>query len=238
MWSRRLYLALSLSASLTACLLTGNVLAEGEAPAAARPSAPAAVLYDQINNPGTNSVTSQNFEPDLDSFDNQAADDFVVPAGEFWTVTSVEISGTYAGSAVVDSVNVQFYNNTGAGLPGGQSYSGTFVPSGGLNTGSFIITLSPPPYLGPGLHWVSLQANMNFGPGNAWQWQERTVQSNQAAAYRMPGGGGGAVPPACTNWAALALTCFADQGHSPDLLFRLNGTSAPAHSLFLPLARR
>ena len=40
------------------------------------------VLYDQTGFPGTNSTTSQNFETANDGFDNQSADDFVVPAGD------------------------------------------------------------------------------------------------------------------------------------------------------------
>jgi hypothetical protein len=238
MWPRRLSLSLSSLITLTTCLVAGNALAQGEAPrlSPTDPEAPRIVLYDQIDNPGTNAITSQNFEPDLDAYDGQAADDFVVPAGEFWTITSVEISGTYATSATVDSVNVQFYLNTGAGLPGGLAYNGTLVPSGGLNTGSFIINLSPPAKLGPGRHWLSLQANMDFAGANVWQWRERTLQSGNAAAFRNPGGG---FTSTCPNWGRLWDVCFVPaDNHSPDLLFRLNGNTGPAFSLYLPLLRR
>src|SRR5438874_2268609 len=48
------------------------------------PARPADVLYDQYNVAGGNSITSQNFEPDYDAYDAQAADDFVVPTGQTW----------------------------------------------------------------------------------------------------------------------------------------------------------
>ena len=43
------------------------------------PRLPQVVLYDQLNNPGTVSTVSQDFETANNSFDNQGADDFVVP---------------------------------------------------------------------------------------------------------------------------------------------------------------
>ena len=43
---------------------------------------PLVVLYDQTSNPGVNSISSQDFEASNDAFDNQAADDFVIPAGD------------------------------------------------------------------------------------------------------------------------------------------------------------
>jgi hypothetical protein len=55
------------------------------------PAEPAIILYDQMNNPAhtptppaPGGVTSQDFEPELDSYDSFAADDFVVPAGQIW----------------------------------------------------------------------------------------------------------------------------------------------------------
>src|SRR5437879_4141658 len=44
------------------------------------PVAPNVILYDQYNNAGANSTVSQDFETANDAFDNQLADDFVVPA--------------------------------------------------------------------------------------------------------------------------------------------------------------
>lgn len=41
-----------------------------------------AVLYEQMSGVGANALSSQNFEASNDAYDNQAADDFVVPSGE------------------------------------------------------------------------------------------------------------------------------------------------------------
>ena len=54
------------------------------------------VLYDQYDNATATppvDITSQDFEASFDAFDNQAADDFVVPVGETWNVTEVDVLG-------------------------------------------------------------------------------------------------------------------------------------------------
>ena len=83
------------------------------------PTQPNVVLYDQINNPAPTpgGVTSQDFEAAFDTFDSQAADDFVVPAPG-WTVTDVDVAGVYAnGAGPAASFHVYFYADA-AGLPG------------------------------------------------------------------------------------------------------------------------
>ncbi len=78
-------------------------------------SGPAVVLYDQTNNAGANSITSQDFEAANDAFDNQAADDFVIPAGDgSWTINEVYVPGAYFnGTGPAPAVNVFFYQNAG-----------------------------------------------------------------------------------------------------------------------------
>ena len=69
-----------------------------------------AVLYDQYDNMGTSSIPSQDFETALDNYDSQGADDFVVPAGETWNITEVDVYGDYsAGSAGSESFHVFIY---------------------------------------------------------------------------------------------------------------------------------
>ena len=60
--------------------LTGS---GGQVAHAARraPRAPRVILYDQTDNDSGLATSSQNFEAAFDAFDNQAADDFVVPGG-------------------------------------------------------------------------------------------------------------------------------------------------------------
>lgn len=180
---------------------------------------PYAVLYDQTDNAGTDSITSQDFEAANDPYDNQAADDFVIPSGDgSWNINEVYIAGAYwNGTGPSTLANVYFYQDA-SGLPGAQVYSALSVPSG-ESGGNFTIALSPAVTLPSGTYWVSVQARMDFGAGGQWGWTERTVQSNSASAWRNPGGGFGTP---CTNWGARVATCGV--GAYPDLLFRLSGS--------------
>ncbi|MBK6433874.1 hypothetical protein [Candidatus Amarolinea dominans] len=190
------------------------------APAIAPYSGPPFVLYDQTDNPGINSVSSQDFEASFDAYDNQAADDFVIPAGDgSWSINEVYAPGAYYnGTGPAPAVNVFFYDNA-ATLPGTQVYSALgLVPSD--SAGMFTIALTTPAVLPSGTYWVSVQARMDFTAGGQWGWTERTVQSNSASAWRNPGGGFGTP---CTTWGARAATCAV--GTDPDLLFRLSGTT-------------
>src|SRR5437870_3034862 len=71
---------------------------------------PLVILYDQNNNPGSNSTVSQNFETANDAFDATDADDFVVPAGQTWNVNQVAATAVYFnGPGPAVSFNVLFY---------------------------------------------------------------------------------------------------------------------------------
>src|SRR5262245_59408012 len=83
----------------------------------------AVVLYDQYDNMGFSSFPSQDFETALDNFDAQGADDFIVPAGETWNITEVDVYGDYsAASAPSESFHVFIYQDS-AGLPGPVVYT-------------------------------------------------------------------------------------------------------------------
>ena len=177
------------------------------------------VLYDQTDNPGANSITSQDFEAANDAFDNQAADDFVIPAGDgSWTIDEVYVPGAYFnGTGPAPAVNVFFYQDA-SGLPGSQVYAALgLVPTDAA--GTFTIALTTPAVLPAGTYWVSVQAVMDFSAGGQWGWTERTVQSNSASAWQNPGGG--FAPPARAG-APRAATCAV--GTAPDLVYRLSGT--------------
>ena len=83
------------------------------------PAVPSAVLYDQMDNPSGTATVSQDFGTGNPTFTNQTADDFVVPAGQVWTVTGVDAAGVYfgGGTGPAASFNVYFYANAGT-LPG------------------------------------------------------------------------------------------------------------------------
>jgi hypothetical protein len=194
------------------------------APVAPAPKA-ATTLYNQTNNPAPpGGVTSQNFDAANDAFDSEAADDFVVPAGQNWTVTTFDVQGEYSGAGPAVSFNVVFYANS-TNLPGAivasrpaQAYTNT--------SGDFAIAFAQAVTLSPGTYWVGVQANLDLANGQ-WFWDNRTVTSNQGAAWRNPGNGFGT---GCTAFGRK-LTCLPSQ-NGPDQLFKLTGyaTTTPDHT--------
>ena len=126
------------------------------------PAAPQVVLYDQLNNPGTIAINSQDFEPAFADLSDLTADNFVVPAGQTWNITEVDVGGVYSRSWPGRWFNVFFYENSG-GLPGAQVYS-AFVCPYVNDSGVFEVILSAPAVLGPGTYWVSVQARMDSSP--------------------------------------------------------------------------
>jgi hypothetical protein len=199
--------------------------------AAGAPQVPTVVLYDQYDNQGagTSHTDSQDFEPANDALDNQAADDFVVPAGQIWSITGVDVDGEYDASGPADSVHVYFYSNDG-NLPGALLASRTSNPyTNGAGAGDLVITLSSPVVLAAGTYWLSVQARQDLAPTGRWFWHNRTVQSNQGAAWQNPGGGYG---PICTNWTRRDICPSFVGDPNRDQVFRLRGTSAPYVTLY------
>ena len=180
----------------------------------------AEVLYDQYNNPGPFASSSQNYETSQNAFDTELADDFVVAAANGWLVNQIDIDGQYFnGPGPASTFNVRFYADAG-GLPGSEVAARTnvsFTP--GPETGDVVIALTPGIPLAPGTYWLSVQANQNFIPAGQWGWTDRTVQSNQGAAWRNPGNGLGT---GCTAWGRRATTCNVDAA-SPDQVYRISG---------------
>src|SRR5436190_3831079 len=198
------------------------------------PSPGCGVLYDQLNNLAAFSTNSQDFEVSFDAYDDELADDFVVPGGETWTITQMVAAGVYSnGFGPAASFNVRFYINSG-GFPGGlitARFNAAYVN----NAGNFVITLPSPVVLGSGTYWVSIQARMDLSAGGNWGWTDRTVQSNSPAAWQNPGGG---FAMGCTTWGVRNSTCGMDPG-APDQAFQvigcMGGTPGPtATATFTP----
>jgi hypothetical protein len=183
------------------------------------------VLYDQTDNPTTYTISSQIYGYPYERFDSQAADDFVVPTTiGSWNISAVEVVGAYnvpGGTIHVDSVNVQFYGAADGMMPQTLVYSATIVPSSDIG-GHLVINLSPSAIVAPDAYWLSIQANLNYWPGQyQWSWRERTTISNTASIWQNPPDGYGT---GCTTWAPRLATC--DIGLYPDLLFKVSGTAS------------
>jgi len=183
------------------------------------PKDPQVVLYDQYDNASVIGTLSATFT-DFPTFSSDLADDFVVPTGQTWNVQSIDADGVYLGPGPANSFNVFFYADNG-GLPGTQVYS-AMNQSFSVAGSTFSIPLPSVAVLTQGTYWVEIQANMTFLPNGAWIWRDRTVQSNQGAAWQNPGGGFGT----CPTWTRKT-TCIPITG-GPDQVFRLNGTTGGA----------
>src|SRR5262245_55030112 len=180
------------------------------------PKAPQVVLYDQYNNNGPNATLSATFT-DFPDFSADLADDFVVPAGDTWNVESIDADGIYFnGPGPATDWNVFIYTDN-AGLPGTQVYSTTNQPVS-VNGTTFTVNLTPAAVLSAGTYWIEIQANMTFGTQGEWGWTDRTVQSNNGAAFRNLGGGFGCG----TDWVPKPVCVPTTSG--PDQVFRINGT--------------
>lgn len=189
---------------------------------------PEVLLYDQTTSPAGTSTSSQNFEAANNAFDNELADDFVVPAGG-WAIDNMTVGGVYfGGTGPAASVHVAFYANSGT-LPGAPVAGCDYPAVAPVDTaGSFSLPLAPVCALAPGTYWVSVVANMDFTPGGQWGWTDRTVTSNNPAVWRNPGGG--FAIPACTGFAPKTATCGIGAG-APDQIFSLSGVTTPVELL-------
>ena len=206
-------------------LPTTSSNSERDVSALRTPNFPTLVLYDQYNNPATEpplGIGSQEFEPAMAAFNDQAADDFVVtggPPGFGMCISSVRVMGEYSkGGGPASSFNVYIYTNAAGNLPG-------FQIGGGFNlayTGTppdFTINLPSPFCRGQGTtYWLSVQAVQDFNPNGQWFWHNRTALSNAGAAWQNPGDGYGT---GCTSWNRKNA-CMPDQVW-PDQVFQIIG---------------
>ena len=145
-----------------------------------------------------------------------AGDDFVVPSGQTWRVSEVDVTGAYFnGSGPASSEVITFYTDKN-GKPG-RIYRGPFTLNCADNSGSFKCTLPTPAKLRAGTWWVSLSANCEFSTCGQWGWTENTVVQGYEARWRDPNGA-----PPCTSFKPLHR-CFG--GAPADMTFQLFGTS-------------
>jgi Secretion system C-terminal sorting domain len=130
-----------------------------------------AILWDQTGNPGSNGSPSQFF-PDFAGA-GESADDFVVPAGETWTIDSIFIVGTYTAAGVYTDLDVNIFADDGTGLPGALAYSDLGIVDG---VGPiFSIVLSTPAVLTEGTYWLNFMVNMDFTGNGQFFWSTSAV---------------------------------------------------------------
>jgi hypothetical protein len=185
---------------------------------AAPASASAATLYDQLDHQatGTGLATPSYFYED-GSGDEQAADDFTVPAGQVWTITGAQAPGIGLPLSGDFDFRVTLFTDS-AGKPGTQiTQTQSTIP---VADELYTLHVDGAPQLQPGHYWVSIQL-MNLA---TWMWRNRTVLSGSPAMWQNPDGSDG--KPECIAWN-LRTTCEPDTAAFPDQAFSVLGDSVP-----------
>ena len=178
----------------------------------------AKVLYNQNSNAAGTAIDSQNFTSGINSsYSDAAADDFVVPKGQTWTVTQVDVTGVYfVGSGPAASENVTFYN--GKKVPRKTVKGGAFDElSCADKSGSFSCSLGKGIKLKAGHYWVSVVANCSGKSCGEWGWEMNSQVHNHPSVWENPGSGLGV----CFVWESIANCGL---GYNVDLMFDLQGT--------------
>jgi hypothetical protein len=191
--------------------------------------------------PGAFAANSQNFLDDaLSGYNNSGADDVAVPACETWSVTLLEVAGSYsdplsigtAGPAVSVSVYV-FLDSSGE--PDTADYSGALYGFEGLNytdvgSGDLSIPLPSPIQLPGGVsgstYWIAVRVDLSVLVGGQWGWAETNIDLGANVSHWQQSAAGVLVGinDCVMDWKSRA-TCGL-VGTNDQLAIRLEGWSA------------
>ena len=189
-----------------------------------RPVDPDMVLWDQYDSPGVSASTSQNFEAEFDTFDNQTADSFTIQLYQTWLIDKVEVAGAYSGAGVANSFNVFFYEGAPnqPAMPVFTKTNALYSP--GLEFGDVVIELDPPARItsqSTTNFWISVQADQNLRQSGQWFWRNaRFFEDVYPAYWRNPGGG---FNTGCFEWYVRSGCGLS--GNEREQVFRLSGTN-------------
>ena len=186
-------------------------------------------LYSQMNpQPQTYSVVSQQFT-DKNNKVAQDADDFVVPAGKTWNISSVTVLGNYFNGGTgnppnfgpADSFIIQIFEDNN-GLPGATPvFEESALQYSELN-GVFTIAPTNPIQLMSGTYWISVVAIMSYNEKGEWGWAwNKDPQAGMEFVNQDPNGALDGNPwPA--SWAPASTTWPGQVQY--DLCFQLDGS--------------
>ncbi|MCK5080486.1 MAG: hypothetical protein KAR09_11095, partial [Bacteroidales bacterium] len=141
------------------------------------------ILVDQLD-PDASGWASQDFEASYDIYDCQGADDFVIPAGQYWDIQSVTAIGS-GSPGPFNVVNVHFYADAG-GMPNAtalQSFMGIAATD---ISGTLDITIPGGIILTGGTYWVSVQDAAPYVSNGQWFWTKNLTQYDNMAYWRNP----------------------------------------------------
>ena len=175
------------------------------------------VLYDQISNPSTGYIASTEFTDaaNLD-FTCQAADDFIVPAGETWNIGKIGVAGWiwYGHVGTYDSLNVYFYNDDN-GMPGTLAHSFEDVTEftvvydtiNGSVSSYYEVGFDTPLTFTEGTYWLSFNVISDYDVDGQWGWQQEanSPHLNNMFHWQNPGNGFG---NGFTTWTPANIVVF------------------------------
>jgi hypothetical protein len=222
--NKSLLMAAAAAIALAPAADAGPVL-YGTSPAAKKPAGAnraLEVLYDQNGTDFHDGIVSQNFQSSFDKYDNQAADDFIVPKGAGWSLHEVDVVGQYFhGEGPAESVNVILYYHAKAKgearrKPGEVRASFAGLAPSKDNNGAFALRLPGAVRLRPGHYWLSVQVNMNSHTAGEWGWESQTAVVGWPAQWRNPNDGF----DLCPEWQQESVCVPIGQG---DHMFTLRG---------------
>ncbi|MDO9577372.1 MAG: FlgD immunoglobulin-like domain containing protein, partial [Candidatus Cloacimonadales bacterium] len=173
------------------------------------PSGQPTALWDQMSSPGADGgISAQDFEASYNQYDAEGADDFVVPTGATWTISEVDVLGTYSVAGPCDLANVRIYANN-AGIPGTLLFEYLNVPATPSVEGNLFCVI-PNTTLTAGTYWMSVQGRMDYATGGQWYWSRQSPPTiGYEFQWQNPGGGFGGL----TSWGAGSIqwpgqTCY------------------------------
>lgn len=185
---------------------------------------PAGTLFGQSSACNATGPASQRF-PDFGNSVLQSADDFTVPAGVEWDITTVNAAGIFFGAnpnnGPISSVEVQIWSAAG-NLPATQlcaesGTNGLADPNMALTLAGACAAIMP---LAEGQYFVSAMAVMPFAPSGQWAWASNNSTNGAEFAFQDPSG---LVGPTCSTWGAGTTTCGVNAG-AADMCFSFDGS--------------
>lgn len=199
-------------------------------------SSNAGVLYDQTLGAAGNGETSQRFGPANDTFSNEGADDFVVPAGG-WTVRSIDVLGVItvnpippANRGVINNVDITFYADS-SGQPGSTVIASfnDVRPTIQDSLGDFTVNLPCEVNLAAGTYWLSVVVDEDLATFGQWFWETTADLSYFGTSFAHWRNPGMAFGNGCTDWT-VRTACLTSS--DPNNVFALHDSLQGCISVF------
>ncbi len=184
------------------------------------------VLYDQLDQIGDGFMSSHHFtDPGSAANTTYAADDFIVPAGETWEVSYVDLAGAYfawTGTAI-EALNLIFYEDNG-GMPGSEIHTlngltgyNELLLDAGVHLTKYEIMLPSALTFTEGHYWIGVQAVSDNNVTGQWGWCTHVDVTIEAEYHwKNPGDGFGT---GFTDWTPASFITWGDM----NLAFALYG---------------